>query len=329
MGKKIALITGIDGMVGSYLARELVAHGYKVVGLRRHRGEHRIDPRKTEMLRNAEVTFETGDLLDPDSIRQIIDRTQPTHVFNLAAQSFVKASWDVPASTLDINAKGVVHILEAIRSTGAKIKFFNAATSEMFGMVQEIPQTEKTPFYPRSPYGVAKLAAYWMTVNYRESYGMHAASAICFNMEGPLRGPNFVTRKITLEGARIKTGLSKGLVLGNTEAKRDWTHVSDSVRGMRLMMELDKPDDFIFASGETHSVQEFLEDVFEVYDLDPEKYVSRDPKYMRPAEVNLLLGDATKAKTILGWEPRVTFKELVHDMCKSDLAYVSKYEINA
>lgn len=313
-------------MVGSYLATELNNHGYKVVGLRRHRGEHRIDPRKTVMLQRAGVGFETGDLLDSDSLRHVLERVQPTHVFNLAAQSFVKASWDIPGNTLDVNAKGVFHLLEAIRSVNKDIKFFNAATSEMFGMVQETPQSESTPFYPRSPYGVAKLAAYWAVVNYRESYGMHCASAICFNMEGPLRGPNFVTRKITLEAARIAAGKSNGLVLGNLDAKRDWTHVKDSVRGMRLMMELGRPDDFVFASGETHPVSEFLDLTFDYFKLDPKKYVTTDPKFLRPAEVNLLLGDATKARTILGWQPEYSFKEIVTNMCESDELYVKQYD---
>ncbi len=311
-----ALITGITGQDGSYLAEFLLEKGYEVVGMVRRsstESAERIDHIKDKL------TFAQADLLDQLSMLRMIEEHHPDEVYNLAAQSFVPTSWAQPVLTGEFNALGVTKMLEAIRQVDAKIKFYQASSSEMFGRVQEVPQTETTPFYPRSPYGVAKVYGHWITVNYRESYGIHACSGILFNHESPRRGLEFVTRKITDGAARIKLGLADKLALGNLDAKRDWGYAGDYVRAMWLMTQHDPAEDLIIASGETHSVRDFVQAAFAHLDLDYKQYVVTDPRFVRPAEVDLLLGNPEKARKDLDWETTVGFDQLVKMMVDADM----------
>lgn len=313
---KSALITGITGQDGSYLAELLLAKGYKVYGFVRRTST--INIINIGHLMN-DIELISGDLLDDGSIYRALKAANPDEVYNLAAQSFVSASWDQPVLTGEITAIGVTRLLEAIRNYNPKIRYYQASSSEMFGKVQETPQTEKTPFYPRSPYGVAKLYGHWITVNYRESYNMFTCSGILFNHESPRRGLEFVTRKISDGAARIKLGLQKELRLGNLNAKRDWGYAGDFVQAMWLMLQQDEPDNYVVATGETHSVGEFTEAAFNCVGLNYRDYVTPDPKFMRPAEVDILLGNAAKARERLAWRPAVSFRQLVEMMLDSDL----------
>ncbi len=320
---KKALITGITGQDGSYLAELLLAKGYEVHGLIRRastfntgRLDHLYaDPHQP----NVALKLHYGDLSDGSAVARLLTKVEPAEIYNLAAQSHVRVSLDSPEYTTDIAGTGTVRLLEAIRETGLKPRFYQASSSEMFGLVQEVPQTEKTPFYPRSPYACAKLYSHWITVNYRESYGLHASSGILFNHESPRRGETFVTRKITRAVAHIAHGLQDKVYLGNLDAKRDWGYAKEYVEAMWLMLQQPEPDDYVIATGETHSVREFLEESFRHAGLDWQKHVEIDPRYFRPAEVDLLIGDASKARQKLGWEPKVKFKELVRLMVDEDL----------
>jgi GDPmannose 4,6-dehydratase len=310
------LITGITGQDGSYLAELLLSKGYRVIGVARRsstvtyeRIDHLLD----------DITVVQGDLHDQGSLLTLLEEYKPTEVYNLAAQSFVPTSWNQPALTGDITALGVTRILESIRYVNPKIRFYQASSSEMFGKVLEVPQNEATPFYPRSPYGVAKVYGHWITVNYRESFDMFAVSGILFNHESPRRGMEFVTRKIADGVARIKLGLAKELRLGNLESQRDWGFAGDYVDAMWRMMQQDKPDNYVIGMGETHSVREFCEIAFGHAGLDYNDHVVQDEKFYRPAEVDLLISDPSKARSILGWEPAVTFKELVVMMVDADI----------
>jgi GDPmannose 4,6-dehydratase len=316
-----ALITGITGQDGSYLAELLLAKGYKVVGLVR-----RTSTVNFERIGHIQdqITLISGDLLDQTSIIRVLDEHRPQEVYNLAAQSFVQTSWQQPVFTGEVTALGVTRMLEAIRSVDTSIRFYQASSSEMFGKVREVPQRETTPFYPRSPYGVAKVYGHWITVNYRESYGMHATSGILFNHESPRRGLEFVTRKVTDGAARIRLGMAERLALGNLDSKRDWGFAGDYVRAMWLMLQQDDPDDYVIATGETHSVQELCEVAFSHINLDWRDHVTQDPRFMRPAEVDLLVGDPGRAGAELGWEPHVTFKELIKMMVDADLERLGK-----
>lgn len=316
---KTALITGITGQDGSYLAEFLLEKGYKVYGMYRRRSVENFD-RIQHLLDSIELI--PGDLHDQNSLVNILAEVRPQEVYNLAAQSFVPTSFQQPILTGEVNALGVTRLLEAIRVIDKSIRFYQASTSEMFGHAKEVPQNENTPFYPRSPYGVAKVYAHWITVNYRESYGMFNCSGILFNHESPRRGLEFVTRKIAHGAARIKLGLANELRLGNLDAKRDWGYAGDYVKAMWLMLQQDKPDDYVIATGETHSVREFVELAFEYLDLDWRDYVKIDQRFIRPAEVDILVGDASKARKILGWTPTVTFKELVHLMVDAELQHL-------
>jgi GDPmannose 4,6-dehydratase len=316
MAAKTALITGITGQDGSYLAELLLSQGYRVVGMTRRsstdvheRIEHIVD----------QIDIVSGDLLDQSSLTTIIAETKPDEVYNLAAQSFVPTSWTQPVLTGEFTALGVTRILEAVRAVNPAIRFYQASSSEMFGKVVETPQRETTPFYPRSPYGVAKVYGHWITVNYRESYNLYAVSGILFNHESPRRGKEFVTRKITDGVARIKYGLAKELRLGNLDAQRDWGFAGDYVRAMWLMLQQNAPDDYVVATGRTHTVREFVRLAFAAVDLPFENYVVSDPRYYRPAEVDLLVGDPGKALRALGWQPEVTFEELVGRMVQADM----------
>jgi GDPmannose 4,6-dehydratase len=321
MAPATALITGITGQDGSYLAQLLLEKGYHVVG--GYRRSSMINAQRLDALGiTADVELIPFDLTDQGNMQRVLQQVQPVEVYNLAAQSFVGVSFDQPITTGDITGVGVSRLLEAIRETNPSIRFYQASSSEMFGKVQAVPQTETTPFYPRSPYAVAKLFAHWMTVNYRESYDMHASSGILFNHESPLRGVEFVTRKVTLAAARIKHGLQQELRLGNLEARRDWGYAKEYVEAMWLMLQQDTPDDYVVATGETHSVQELVEAAFEAIDLDWQQYVVVDPAFYRPAEVDLLIGDPAKATTQLGWKPRTTFRELVGLMVEADMRRV-------
>lgn len=317
---KSALITGITGQDGSYLAELLLEKGYKVHGLVR-----RISVPNMENIGHIadDVELISGDMLDEGSLERAIEKAQPDEVYNLAAQSFVSASWDQPVLTGEFTGLGVTRLLEAIRAVNPKIRFYQASSSEMYGKVQEIPQTEKTPFYPRSPYGVAKLYGHWITLNYRESFDIFACSGILFNHESPRRGLEFVTRKITDAVAKINFGLQKELRLGNLDAKRDWGFAGDYVKAMWLMLQQDSPDEYVVATGETHSVREFVEIAFQYLGLNYEDYVVVDQQFFRPAEVDLLLGNPQKAKEKLGWKPGVTFTELVQMMVEADLKRLS------
>lgn len=314
---KTALITGITGQDGSYLAELLLEKGYKVYGLIRRTSY--INDRRIEHLMNSIELLE-GDLLDQTSLYSAAKVAKPDEIYNLAAQSFVQTSWQQPALTGEYTALGVTKMLEAARLLDKPVRFYQASSSEMFGKVVEVPQKETTPFYPRSPYGVAKVYGHWITVNYRESYNMFAVSGILFNHEGPRRGLEFVTRKITNAVARIKLGLQDELRLGNLDARRDWGFAGDYVKAMWLMLQQPEPDDYVIATGETHAVREFVELAFNHVGIkDWEKYVKLDPRYFRPAEVDLLVGDPTKAKEKLGWEPEVSFPELVAMMVEADI----------
>jgi GDPmannose 4,6-dehydratase len=321
MAQKSALITGITGQDGSYLAEHLLAQGYKVFGLVRRLSADNYE--RIEHLR-GKVELLPGDLLDQVSLMKAIERSQPSEVYNLAAQSFVPASWTQPILTSEFTAVGVSRILEAIRLMNPKIRFYQASSSEMFGKVRETPQTELTPFYPRSPYGVAKAFGHYMTVNYRESYDMFAVSGILFNHESPRRGLEFVTRKVTYGVAQIKLGLATELRMGNLDAKRDWGFAGDYVKAMWLMLQQDTPDDYVISTGETHTVRELVEIAFGCVGLDWERYVKLDAQFVRPAEVDLLLGDCSKAQEKLGWKPEVSFPELVKMMVESDLQLLKR-----
>jgi GDPmannose 4,6-dehydratase len=320
MAKK-ALITGVTGQDGSYLADFLLEKGYEVYGMVRRSSTEKFD--RIEHIKDR-IKIRQADLLDQYSISKIIEEVQPEEVYNLAAMSFVPTSWDQPVLTAEFTAIGVTRMLEAVRAVNRRIRFYQASSSEMFGLVKEIPQNEKTPFHPRSPYGVAKVYGHWITVNYRESYDIFAASGILFNHESPRRGIEFVTRKVTYNVAKIKMGLSKELRLGNLDAQRDWGYALDYVKAMWLMLQQDKPDDFVIASGETHSVKELVEIAFSHVGLDYRDFVVLDKKFIRPAEVDLLSGDYSKAKKILGWQPQVHFAELIKMMVEADLAVVKK-----
>ncbi len=313
-----ALITGTTGQDGAYLAQLLLNKGYRVVGAFRRAST--VNTSRLDALGiTQDVELVPFDLTDHGNMRRTFDRIEPDEVYNLAAQSFVGVSFDQPITTGDITGVGAVRLLEVIREVNPAIRFYQASTSEMFGKAQTVPQNEETPFYPRSPYAAAKLYAHWMTVNYREAHGMHASSGILFNHEGPLRGVEFVTRKITLAAARIKHGLQDQLKLGNLDAKRDWGYAKEYVEAMWLMLQQSEPEDYVIATGETHSVREFVEAAFEAADLNWERYVVTDPAFARPAEVDLLLGDPSKAREKLGWTPKTTFKELVSLMVEADL----------
>jgi GDPmannose 4,6-dehydratase len=316
-----ALITGITGQDGSYLAELLLSKGYRVIGMARRastvtyeRIQHLLD----------DIVVIQGDLTDQGSLLSMFEEYKPTEVYNLAAQSFVPTSWNQPAFTGDVTALGVTRMLEAIRFVNSKIKFYQASSSEMFGKVVEVPQNELTPFYPRSPYGVAKVYGHWITVNYRESFGLFAVSGILFNHESPRRGFEFVTRKISNGVARIKLGLSKELRLGNLESRRDWGFAGDYVKAMWLMLQREESENFVVGTGETHSVREFCEIAFGHVDLDFHDFVVEDESYFRPAEVDLLVSSPAKAKTQLGWEPKIGFKELVITMVDADLERLKK-----
>ena len=327
---KKALITGITGQDGSYLAELLLKKGYHVWGLVRRSSSFataRIDHLYKDPHNQPELRLLYGDLTDGGNLSNIMNDVKPDEVYNLGAQSHVRVSFDTPIYTVNTDALGTLRLLEAIRSMQKPAKFYQASSSEMYGKVLEIPQSEKTPFYPRSPYGCAKLYSYWQTVNYRESYGLFACNGILFNHESPRRGETFVTRKITRAATRIKLGLQEKLYLGNIDAKRDWGFAGDYVEAMWLMLQQDKPDDYVIATGETHSVGEFLDEVFGCLDLDWHKYVEIDPRYYRPAEVDILLGDASKAKKILKWQPKVTFKALAKMMTEADMRLAENEKI--
>jgi GDPmannose 4,6-dehydratase len=316
MAGKRALITGITGQDGSYLAELLLEKGYEVHGMTRRASTENLE--RIAHLTDR-VTLIQGDLLDTHSLEAALREAQPHEVYNLAAQSFVPTSWNQPVLTAEFTAVGVTRVLEAIRAVDPEIRFYQASSSEMFGKVREVPQTELTPFHPRSPYGVAKVYGHHITINYRESYDLFAVSGILFNHESPRRGLEFVTRKISDGVARIKLGLSSELRLGNIEAKRDWGFAGDYVEAMWLMLQQDEPSDYVIATGEEHSVQEFVELAFERAGLDPEKHVAVDPRFLRPAEVDHLVGDASKARRELEWAPRASFRELVELMVDADL----------
>jgi GDPmannose 4,6-dehydratase len=322
MAKK-ALVTGVTGQDGSYLTELLLKKGYEVYGVVRRASTFitdRIDHIYQDPHdKNIRLRLVYGDLGDASSLNRILKEVKPDEIYNLGAQSHVRVSFDIPEYTADVVAVGTLRILEAIRETGVKTRFYQASSSEMFGLVQAVPQNEETPFYPRSPYAVAKVFGHWITKNYRESYGLYACSGILFNHESPRRGETFVTRKITNALARIKLGLQDKLYLGNLDAKRDWGYAPDYVEAMWLMLQQEQPDDYVIATGETHTVKEFLEAAFDYAELDWKKYVKIDPRYFRPAEVDLLIGDASKAKKKLGWKPSVTFEQLVKIMVDADM----------
>ena len=316
MPQKTALITGITGQDGSFLAEFLLEQGYRVVGMTRRsstdvheRIQHIVD----------DVTIVSGDLLDQSSMTSIVAEIRPDEIYNLAAQSFVPASWTQPVLTGEFTALGVTRVLEAVRTVDPTIRFYQASSSEMFGKVQAVPQNETTPFYPRSPYGVAKVYGHWITVNYRESYDIFAVSGIAFNHESQRRGKEFVTRKISDGVARIKLGIQNELRLGNLEAQRDWGFAGDYVRAMWMMLQQERPDDYVLATGRTHSVRDFVRLAFEAVGLAWEDHVIVDPRFYRPAEVDLLVGDASKANRALGWRPEVSFEQLVEQMVVADL----------
>ncbi|MEO3933835.1 GDP-mannose 4,6-dehydratase [Micrococcaceae bacterium Sec7.4] len=317
-----ALITGITGQDGLYLAELLLSKGYEVFGLIRGQNNPKFDLVRQTV---PEVTLLTGDLTDVSSLVRVLDAAKPDEVYNLGAISFVAYSWENASLTTDVTGKGVLNMLEATRLYAGdditKVRFYQASSSEMFGKVQQVPQTEDTLLWPRSPYGVAKVFGHYMTINYRESYGMHASSGILFNHESPRRGPEFVTRKVSMAVARIKLGLQDEIVLGNLDAKRDWGFAGDYVEAMWLMLQQDQADDYVISTGETHSIEELLQEAFDAAGLDNwRQYVRQDPRFMRPAEVDLLIGDATKAKDSLGWKPKVGFSELVRMMVENDIA---------
>jgi GDPmannose 4,6-dehydratase len=322
MAKK-ALITGITGQDGSYLAELLLSKNYEVHGIIRRASTFntgRLDAiyQDPHVAKNR-LFLHYGDLSDASGLARLVSEVRPDEVYNLAAQSHVRVSFDSPEYTADVTGTGTLRLLEAIRQAGIKPRFYQASSSEMYGMVQEVPQTERTPFYPRSPYACAKVYSYWITVNYRESYGMHASNGILFNHESPRRGETFVTRKITRAVAHIKAGMQKKLYLGNLEAKRDWGYAKEYVEAMWLMLQQDNPDDYVVATNETHSIREFLDVAFGHVNLDWRDYVELDPRYLRPAEVDLLIGDYSKAKKRLGWEPKTRFADLARLMVDADI----------
>ncbi|HEX5220144.1 MAG TPA: GDP-mannose 4,6-dehydratase [Verrucomicrobiae bacterium] len=326
---KRALITGITGQDGSYLAEFLLGKGYEVHGIIRRASTFntgRLEPIYQDPHASRKRLFlHYGDLSDASALSRLMLKVQPEEIYNLAAQSHVRVSFDSPEYTTDITATGAIRLLEAIRETGIKPRYYQASSSEMYGKVVEVPQRETTPFYPRSPYGCAKVYAYWVTVNYRESYGMHASNGILFNHESPRRGETFVTRKITRAVAHIKAGLQEKLYLGNLDAKRDWGYAKEYVEAMWLMLQQPEPDDYVVATNETHSVKEFLEVAFDHVGLDWKKYVEIDPRYYRPAEVDLLIGDYSKARQKLGWEPKTKFVELTRLMVDADIELLRRH----
>jgi GDPmannose 4,6-dehydratase len=318
-----ALITGITGQDGSYLAELLLSKGYEVHGIIRRASTFntgRLDAVYSDPhIARTQLVLHYGDLSDASSLARLIGQIQPQEIYNLAAQSHVRVSFDSPEYTSDITAIGTIRLLEAIRESGIKPRFYQASSSEMYGQVREVPQTEKTPFYPRSPYACAKVFSYWITVNYREAYGLHASNGILFNHESPRRGETFVTRKITRAVAHIAAGLQEKLYLGNLDSKRDWGFAKEYVEAMWLMLQQDKPDDYVIATNETHSIREFLEHAFGQVGLDWHKHVEIDPRYYRPTEVDLLIGDYGKAKRQLDWEPKTRFEDLVRLMVEADI----------
>jgi GDPmannose 4,6-dehydratase len=327
---KKALITGITGQDGSYLVEFLLDKGYEVWGLiRRSSSFHtgRIDHLYKDPHEQPPLKLLYSDLTDGGGLSTIVRDIQPDEIYNLGAQSHVRVSFDQPIYTVNVDALGTLRLLEAVRQMKNRPRFYQASSSEMYGKIEEIPQTEKTPFYPRSPYGCAKVYAFWQTVNYREAYDLFACNGILFNHESPRRGETFVTRKITRAASRIKLDLQRKLYLGNLEAKRDWGFAGDYVEAMWLMLQQDKPDDFVIATGENHSVKEFLDEVFGYLGLDWKEYVEIDSRYLRPTEVDVLLGDSTKAKKILGWEPKVTFKELARIMVDEDMKLAEQEKV--
>jgi len=327
MTKRCALITGITGQDGSYLAEFLLEQGYEVVGMVRRTST--VNFARIHHIQDK-LTLVSGDLLDQGSLIAILNEHKPQEVYNLAAQSFVPASWKQPVFTGGVTALGVTRVLEAIRTTDPTIRFYQASSSEMFGKVREVPQKETTPFYPRSPYGVAKVYGHWITVNYRESYDLFACSGILFNHESPRRGLEFVTRKVTYNVAKIKLGLEDKLALGSLDSKRDWGYAGDYIRAMWMMLQQDSPDDYVVGTGETHAVQELCEVAFSRVGLNWKDYVYQDPRFMRPAEVDLLVSDPSKARRVLGWEPNVTFKQLIEMMVDADLELLKsemKYQV--
>ena len=324
---KKALITGITGQDGSYLADLLLKKDYQVHGIIRRASTFntaRIDHLYEDPhVHGVNLFLHYGDLADSVNLVKLIYELKPDEIYHLGAQSHVRVSFDIPEYTADVTAVGTIRILEALREAGVQSRFYQASSSEMFGKVQEVPQKETTPFWPRSPYGVAKVFSYWATVNYRESYGLHASNGILFNHESPRRGETFVTRKISRAVAAIKLGLQESLFLGNLDAKRDWGYAPEYVEAMWLMLQQDQPDDYVVATGETHSVREFVEEAFAHVGLDWEKHVKHDARYERPAEVDLLVGDPAKAKKQLGWEPKTRFRDLVRIMVDADLALLN------
>ncbi|HRT31389.1 MAG TPA: GDP-mannose 4,6-dehydratase [Anaerolineae bacterium] len=317
MTQPTALITGVTGQDGSYLAEFLLEKGYHVIGMVRRSST--VNFTRIEHIQD-DITIVSGDLLDQGSLMALLREYRPTEVYNLAAQSFVPTSWQQPVFTGEVTALGVTRMLEAIRAVDPSIRFYQASSSEMFGKVQEVPQTERTPFYPRSPYGVAKVYGHWITVNYRESFNIFACSGILFNHESPRRGLEFVTRKVTHAVARIALGLADHVSLGNLDARRDWGYAGDYVRAMWLMLQQDAPDDYVVGTGETHSVQELCEVAFAHVGLDYRDYVRQDPRFMRPAEVDLLISNPAKARARLGWQPEVSFRQLIEMMVDADMA---------
>ena len=321
MAKKRALITGITGQDGSYLAEFLLEKGYEVIGMVRRSST--INFERIEHIQDR-LTLVSGDLMDQISIIDIIKTHRPSEIYNLAAQSFVQTSWIQPVFTGEVTALGVTRVLDAIRLVDPDIRFYQASTSEMFGKVHESPQTEQTPFYPRSPYGVAKMYGHWITVNYRESYDLFACSGICFNHESPRRGHEFVTRKIARGAARIKFGLDRDLRLGNIDSLRDWGFAPDYVRGMWLILQQTQPEDFVLATGQTHTVRRFVELAFDNLGLDYQNYLIQDPAYIRPAEVETLVGNPAKAKQKMDWMTQTSFEELVKLMVDAELSFINK-----
>jgi GDPmannose 4,6-dehydratase len=323
---KKALITGVTGQDGSYLAELLLEKGYEVHGIMRRASTfntERVDHLYQDPHVNGVRFFlHYGDIADSTNLIKLLYRIQPDEIYHLAAQSHVRVSFDIPEYTGDVTGLGTIRILEAIRETGLKTKFYQASSSEMYGKAQEVPQCETTPFYPRSPYGAAKVYAYWLTVNYRESYGIFACNGILFNHESPRRGETFVTRKVSRAVARIQAGLDEKLYLGNLESKRDWGYAKEYVEAMWLMLQQDTPDDYVIATGETHSVRELVQEAFTYAGLDWKRHVAKDSRYYRPSEVDLLIGDPAKAKKELGWEARTRFKDLVHLMVDADVAAI-------
>ena len=328
---KRAFITGVTGQDGSYLAELLLEKGYEVHGLIRRSSSFntsRIDHLYQDPHVNGVKLFlHHGDMTDATNLARLVYEIQPDEIYNLAAQSHVRVSFDAPEFTGDVDALGTLRLLEAVRLTHSKARFYQASTSELYGLVQEVPQRETTPFYPRSPYAVAKLYGFWIVKNYREAYGLHASNGILFNHESPRRGETFVTRKVTRAASRIKMGLQSDLFMGNIEAKRDWGYALDYVEGMWRMLQQDTPDDYVLATGEMHSVRELLEEAFSYVGLDWQKYTRHDDRYNRPSEVDQLLGDPSKAKRVLGWTPKVTFKELIRLMMDADLELARKERV--